>query len=340
MDVSTLHGMSGEKKAAILLVSLSPEASSKVMQHLSEEEIETLTLQIANLTKVSKEEREHVLESFYQRALAESDFQGGGFNYARDLLEKALGPNKARHILEKLSTSVRVTPMSFIQDVDIKQVAALLQNEHPQTIAIVLANISPVHAASILSSLPQELAVEVAMRLAIMDKTVPDVVYSIERVLEKKLAGSLMRSFDEDVSGGIRALVEILNNVDRGTEKNILESFAEKDPQLAEEVKNLMFVFEDIVTLDDVAIQKVLQDVETKELALALKGTSHEVREKIMKNLSERAATMLEEEMEYMGPVRLRQVEEAQHNIVGKIRALEEAGEIIIARGADDEIIE
>ncbi len=339
MDVSTHHSMSNERKAAILLVSLSPENSSKVMQHLSEEEIETLTLQIANLTRVSKEEREHVIETFYQRALAEGELAGGGFNYARELLEKALGPKKAQYILEKLSTSVRVTPMSFIQDVDIKQVAALLLNEHPQTIAIVLANISAQHAAAVLSSLPQELSVEVAMRLAIMDKAAPDVVYSIERVLEKKLAGSLMRSIDDEVSGGIKALVEILNNVDRATEKTILEAFGNKNPELAEEVKKLMFVFEDIVTLDDVAVQKVLQDVETKELALALKGTSMEVREKITRNLSERAAEMLEEEIEYMGPVRLKQVEEAQQGIVAIIRRLEEAGEIIIARGADDEVV-
>ncbi|MBC7230065.1 MAG: flagellar motor switch protein FliG [Actinobacteria bacterium] len=331
--------MSNERKAAILLVSLSPEVSSKVMQHLSEEEIETLTLQIANLTRITKEEREHVIETFYHRCLAEGEIAGGGFNYARELLEKALGPKKAQYILEKLSTSVRVTPMSFIQDVDIKQVAALLMNEHPQTIAIVLANISAQHAAAILSSLPQELSVEVAMRLAIMDKASPDVVFSIERVLEKKLAGSLMRSIDDEVSGGIKALVEILNNVDRATEKTILEAFGNKNPELAEEVKKLMFVFEDIVTLDDVAVQKVLQDVETKELALALKGTSVEVREKITRNLSERAAEMLEEEIEYMGPVRLKQVEEAQQGIVAKIRALEEAGEIIIARGADDEVV-
>jgi len=339
LDVSTHHGMSNERKAAILLVSLSPDVSSKVMQHLSEEEIETLTLQIANLTRITKEEREHVIETFYHRCLAEGEIAGGGFNFARELLEKALGPKKAQYILEKLSTSVRVTPMSFIQDVDIKQVAALLMNEHPQTIAIVLANISAQHAAAILSSLPQELSVEVAMRLAIMDKASPDVVFSIERVLEKKLAGSLMRSIDDEVSGGIKALVEILNNVDRATEKTILEAFGNKNPELAEEVKKLMFVFEDIVTLDDVAVQKVLQDVETKELALALKGTSVEVREKITRNLSERAAEMLEEEIEYMGPVRLKQVEEAQQGIVAKIRALEEAGEIIIARGADDEVV-
>ncbi len=338
MDVTSRHAMSGERKAAILLVSLSPEVSSKVIKHLSDEEIESLTLQIANLTKVSKEEREFVLESFYQRAMLEGDLQGG-FNFARELLEKALGPKKAQHILEKLSNTVKVAFMPFIQDVDIKQVVAVLQNEHPQTIATVLANIPAAQAAAILSSLPQEASVEVAMRLALMDRISPDVVYNIERVLEKRLAGSLMRTMDDDSSGGIRALVEILNNVDRATEKAILESFSNKNPELAEEVKKLMFVFEDIVTLDDVAVQKVLQDVEVKELALALKGTSTEVREKILKNLSERAATMLEEEMEYMGPVRLRQVEEAQQNIVGKIRALEDAGEIIIARGVEDEVI-
>jgi flagellar motor switch protein FliG len=339
MDVSTHHNMSNERKAAILLISLSPENTTKVMQHLSEEDIETLTLQIANLTRVTKEERDQVIESFYRRCMAEGELQGGGFNYAKELLEKALGPAKAQFILEKLSTSVTVTPMSFIKDVDIKQVSALLQSEHPQTIAIVLANIDAPYAAAVLSSLPQELSVEVAMRLAIMDKASPDVVYSIERVLEKKLSGSIIRSFKEESAGGIKSLVEILNNVDRSTEKSILEAFSQKNPELAEEVKKRMFVFEDIVTLDDLAIQKVLQDVETKELALALKGTNFDVRDKITRNLSERAAAMLDEEIEYLGPVRLKQVEECQQNIVAKIRMLEEAGEIIITRGVDDEVV-
>lgn len=231
MDVAVHHNTSGERKAAILLVSLSPENSSRVMQHLSDEEIEILTLQIANLTRVTKEERDQVIESFYRRCLAEGELQGGGLSYAKELLEKALGPEKARYILERLSTSVRVTPMSFVKEVDVKQVAAILQNEHPQTIAIVLANIDAPCAAAILSSLPQELSVEVAMRLAIMDNTSPDVLYTIERILEKKLAGAYTRSLEIEEAGGIRALVDILNNVDRSTEKLILEAFSRKNPE-------------------------------------------------------------------------------------------------------------
>ncbi len=340
LDVSTLHGMSGERRAAILLVSLAPEVASKVMQYLSEEEIEILTLHIANLTRVSPEERDFVLESTYDRLAGGGELQAGGIAFARELLERALGPQKAQMILEKLSTSVQVRPLSFLREVDMNQLAAVLQNEHPQTIAIVLAHMVPKDAAEVLSTLPDELAVDVAMRLALMDRTAPDVLHSLERVLEKSLAGAVVHSYEEDVAGGIKNLAEILNNVDRSTEKQILEAFNQKNPELAEEVKKLMFVFEDIITLDDRSVQKVLQDVETKELALALKGTAPEVRDKILKNLSERAAEMLQEEIEYLGPVRLRQVEEAQQSIVTKIRALEEAGEIIISRGGEDEIIE
>lgn len=340
LDVSTLHGMSNERKAAILLVSLAPEVASKVMQYLSEDEIETLTLHIANLTRISPEEKEFVLENFYDRLAGGGELQAGGIAFAKELLERALGPQKAQMILEKLSTSVQVSPLSFLREVDVNQVAAVLQNEHPQTIAIVLSHMPPKEAAQVLSTLPQELAIDVSMRIALMDRTAPDVLHSIERVLERKLAGAFVRSLEEESAGGVKALAEILNNVDRSTEKTILEAFSGKNPELAEEVKKLMFVFEDIVTLDDRSIQKVLQDVETKELALALKGSAPEVREKIMKNLSERAALMLEEEMEYLGPVRLRQVEEAQQAIVARIRALEEAGEIVIARGGEDEIIE
>lgn len=340
LDVSTLHGMNNERRAAILLVSLAPEVASKVMQYLGEDEIETLTLHIANLTRISAEERDFVLENFYDRIAGGRELQAGGIAFAKELLERALGPQKAQVILEKLSTSVQVAPLSFLREVDVNQLAALLQSEHPQTIAIILAHMPPREAAEVLSTLPDELAIDVSMRLAIMDRTAPDVLHSIERVLEKSLAGAVVRSYEEDVSGGVKALAEILNNVDRSTEKSILEAFAQKNPELADEVKKLMFVFEDIVTLDDRSIQKVLQDVETKELALALKGTAPEVRDKILKNLSERAAEMLQEEIEYLGPVRLRQVEEAQQSIVAKIRALEEAGEIVIARGGEDEIIE
>lgn len=340
LDVSTLHGMNSERKAAILLVSLAPEVSSKVMQYLSEDEIETLTLHIANITRISPEERDFVLENFYDRIAGGGGLQAGGIAFAKELLERALGPQKAQLILEKLSTSVQVAPLSFLREVDVNQLAALLQSEHPQTIAIILAHMPPRDAAEVLSTLPDEMAVDVSMRLALMDRTAPDVLHSIERVLEKNLAGAVIRSYEEEVSGGVKALAEILNNVDRSTEKSILEAFARKNPELAEEVKKLMFVFEDIVILDDRSIQKVLQDVETKELALALKGSTPEVREKILRNLSERAAEMLQEEIEYLGPVRLRQVEEAQQSIVAKIRVLEEAGEIIVARGGEDEIIE
>ena len=335
IDVSTRHSMTGDKKAAILLMSMSPEISSAVMKHMSDIEIETLTLHIANLTNISQEEKEHVLQGFYERCLAFQGLQGGGVGFARDLLEKALGVSKAEEILEKISTTVQVTPMAFVKEIDTAQVAAVLANEHPQTIAIVVATMSSAKAAEVLSTLPEETASDVAMRLAVMDRTSPDVIFSIERILEKKLSGSMTQNFTEESHGGITTLVEILNNVDRSTEKAIIESFENINPQLADEVKKRMFVFEDIITLADRGIQLVLQDVQTKELALALKGTSTDVRSKIVKNLSERAAAMLEEEIEYLGPVRLKQVEEAQQGIVAVIRKLEEAGDIVVARGGD-----
>lgn len=331
--------ISGDRMAAILVMSLSSDASARVLKHFSEDEVEALTLQIANMAKVSTEERDQVLDTFYQRCLAQQGLQSGGFKAARDLLERALGADKARTIMERLTSTVQVPPLGFLRDADLKQVAAVLTNEHPQTIAIVLANISPKNGADILSSLSPEIAVEVAMRLAIMDRTMPDVIYSIERVLEKKLSSSLSHRV-EDTSGGIKTLVDILNNADRSTEKHILEDFEASNPELAEEVKKRMFLFEDIVTLDDRAVQLVMQDVDTKELALALKGTAAEVRAKVLRNLSERAGEMLEEEIEYLGPVRLKQVEEAQQGVVSIIRKLEEAGQIIIARGGEDEIIQ
>ncbi len=335
IDVSTRHSMTGDKKAAILLMCMSPEVSSKVMQYMSDTEIETITLNIANLTNINQDEKDHVLDGFYERCLAYQGLQGGGVGFAKDLLEKALGVEKADEILEKITTTVQVAPMAFMREIDTQQVAAVLAHEHPQTIAIVAASMSAQKAADVISSLPEETAADVAMRLAIMDRTSPDVIYSIERILEKRLSGSMTSNITEEATGGVTTLVDILNNVDRATEKAILENFESVNPELADEVKKRMFVFEDIITLDDRGIQLVLQDVQTKELALALKGTSTEVRTKVVKNLSERAAAMLEEEIEYLGPVRLKQVEEAQQGVVAIIRRLEEAGEIVVARGGD-----
>lgn len=340
MDVSTRHRLNGERRAAIILVSLKPEVAAKVMKHLSDEEIESLTLNIANLTTIGSEEKESVIKSFYERCMAHQYMAGGGFQFAKTLLEKSLGRDKAIEIIEKLSTSVQANPLDFVAATDPNQLVSILRNEHPQTVALVMANIPPHIGAEILSSLPENIQPDVAMRLALMDRSIPDAIYTIERVLEKKLAGSMTRDTSATTIGGIKSLVDVLNNADRATEKTILEYFDRTNPDLAEEVKKLMFVFEDVMTLDDRSIQMMLRDIDTKDLALALKGASPEVKEVITKNMSERAGGMLEEEMEYLGPVRLKQVEEAQQRIVSIIRKLEEAGEIVIARGAEDEFIE
>lgn len=329
--------LTGKQKASILMAVMGAEKSAQIFKYLKEEEIDELTLEIANLGKVSQEFRDQVIEEFYQLCKAQEYITHGGIEYAREILEKALGPNKAMEIISRLSSSLQVSPFDFMKRTDASQVFSFLQSEHPQTISLILAHLQPEQAGMILSSLPQELQSEVARRVAKMDRTSPEVIKDVERVLERKLASVLGQDYAS--AGGVKSLVEMLNRVDRSTEKSILETLEEQDPELAEEVKRLMFVFEDIVGLDDRAIQQVLREVDTKDLALALKGASEEVKAKIFKNMSERASTMMREDMDFMGPVRLRNVEEAQQRVVNVIRRLEEAGEIVVSRGGAEEII-
>ncbi|HZO87559.1 MAG TPA: flagellar motor switch protein FliG [Chthonomonadaceae bacterium] len=337
MRSHNLH-LSNREKAAILLVALGPEATARIFKHLREEDIESLTLDVARLGKITPEARRQVVSEFHEMCLAQEVISEGGLEQARKALEVAFGQDKASDIVNRVIQALQVLPFDFIKKTDPSQLLSFLQDEHPQTIALILAHLHPNQAATVLSGLPQELRAEVAHRIAIMDRTPPEVIREIERVLERKLSNAVvMQGFT--AAGGVKSLVEVLNFVDRTTEKTILESLTETNPELADEVKKLMFVFEDIILLDDASIQKVLREVDTKELALALKGVGEEVQNRIFKNMSERAATMLKEDMEFMGPVRLRNVEEAQQRIVGVIRRLEEAGEIVVARGDADEIV-
>jgi flagellar motor switch protein FliG len=329
--------LSGRQKAAVLLVSLGPEIASKVFKHLREDEIEQLTLEIANVRKIEYAQKEDVLEEFHSIAQAQEYIAQGGIEYAKDVLEKALGSQKAIDIINRLTASLQVRPFDFARKADPNQILNFIQNEHPQTIALVLAYLDPQQAAMILSALPQERQADIARRIAIMDRTSPEVINQVERVLENKL--SQMTLHDFSTGGGIDAIVQVLNGVDRSTEKTILESLELQDPELAEEIKKRMFVFEDIVSLDNRAIQRVIRDVDTNDLALALKVSSEEVQEVIFRNMSKRMAETFKQDMEFMGPVRLRDVEEAQQRIVGIIRRLEESGEIVIARGGGDDII-
>ncbi|SFP59264.1 flagellar motor switch protein FliG [Caldicoprobacter faecalis] len=329
--------LTGRKKAAILLIALGKEKASEIYKHLNEDEIEQLTLEIANLSKVDAEVKNQVMEEFYQLCLAQNYISEGGIEYAREILERAMGSQKALEIINKLTSSLQVRPFDFIRKAEPAQILNFIQNEHPQTIALVLAYLRPQQAAAIISALPQEKQVEVATRIALMDRTSPDVIKEVERVLEKKLSSMVTADFTN--AGGIQALVDILLSVDRGTEKYIMENLELKDRELAEEIRKRMFVFEDIVTLDNRSIQRFLREVDNSDLALALKGASEEVKKVIFANMSKRLQEMIKEDMEYMGPVRLRDVENAQQKIVNIIRQLEEAGEIVISRGGGDEII-
>ena len=329
--------LTGRQKAAIFLVSLGPEVSSEIFKHLREEEIEQLTFEIARLDKVEPADKDKVLMEFQELMLAQEFITSGGIDYAREVLEKALGTQKAVDIINRLTSSLQVRPFDFIRRTDPSHLLNFIQSEHPQTIALILSYLEPAKASQILSSLPHEIQADVAKRIATMDRTSPDVRREVERVLERKL--STLASEDYTSAGGIDAIVEILNMVDRGTEKTIIESLEDEDPELAEEIKKRMFVFEDIVLLDDRSIQKLLREVDQQELAKALKAVDTEVQDKIFRNMSKRAASLLKEDMEFMGPIRLKDVEESQQKIVNIIRKLEEAGEIVVARAGEDELV-
>ena len=329
--------MLGTTKSAVLLIALGPEKSAKVFKHLKEEEIEQLTLEIANTRSVSPQVKNEVLDEFYQVCLAQQYIAEGGIGYARDLLEKALGEDKAKDVIGRLTASLQVRPFEFIRKTDPGQLLNFIQDEHPQTIALILSYLPSAQSSMIVAALPLEKQADVAKRIAKMDRTSPDVIKEVERVLERKLASLVNQDFT--IVGGVDAIVEILNNVDRGTERHIMENLEIEEPELADEIRRKMFVFEDILALDDRTIQRVLRDVQNDDLAIALKGANEEVQSVIFNNLSKRLASMIREDMDFMGPVRMKDVEETQQKIVNIIRKLEDSGEIVIARGGGDELI-
>lgn len=329
--------LSGVQKAAVLLIVLGPEKSASIFKHLKDEEIEELTLEIANTRSITPQMKEEVMDEFYEICLAQQYISEGGIGYAKELLEKALGTDRARDVIGKLTASLQVKPFEFVRKTDASQLLNFIQDEHPQTIALIMSYLAPSQSAMILSALLPEKQADVAKRIAMMDRTSPDVIKEVEKVLESKLA-SLVNQ-DYTIIGGVDSIVEILNTVDRGTEKHIMESLEIEEPELADEIRKKMFVFEDILLLDDRAIQRVLRDVDNNDLAIALKAANEQVQNAIFNNLSKRLAVMIKEDMEFMGPVRMKDVEEAQQKIVNVIRKLEDAAEIVISRGGGDEIV-
>ena len=336
---SALHKkeMTGRQKAAVFLVLMGTEVAAEIFKHLREDEIEALTFEIARVENVDSSDKEMVLAEFKDLMMAQNFITTGGIDYARELLDKSLGAQKAADVINRLTNSLQIRPFDFIRRTDPAHLMNFILQEHPQTIALILAYLEPQKAAVILGGLPAEDRSDVAKRIATMDRTSPEVLREVERVLEKKL--STLSSEDYTSAGGVESIVEILNLVDRSKKKTIIETLEEDDPELAEEIKKRMFVFEDIVLLDDRSIQRVVREVEGNELAKALRGVDAEVQDKIFKNMSKRAAQTLKEEMEYLGPIRLKDVEETQQKIVAIIRKLEDQGEIVVARTGEDEVI-
>ena len=329
--------LTGIQKAAILMIALGPESSAQVVKHLGDAEIEQLTLEMSNVRRISPEQRDIVLEEFHQMCIANAYISQGGIDYAREVLERALGETRAFEIISRLSSSLKMRPFDLVRRTDPKQLFSFIQGEHPQTIALIMTHLPADKAATLLASITPDRQADVAKRIATMGRTSPEVLKEIEKVLERKI--SSLAPTDYTTSGGIQSIVDVLNRTDPGTVKVVMDALEMEDPELAEQIKRQMFVFEDIVMLDDRGIQLVLREVETKDLGLALKGSNPEVAQKITANMSSRAGQMLKDDMEFMGPVRLRDVEEAQQRIVKVIRKLEESGAIVISRGGSDEII-
>lgn len=330
--------LTGVQKAAILFITLGPEASSGILKKLPESDIQKITYEIANITSVTSEQRESILNEFLQINKARDYIIEGGMDYARQLLSQALGNERAGEILDKVSEATsQYRPFSIARKADAHQLLNVIISEQPQTIALILCYLQPDKAAQVMAELPEETQSEVAYRIATMNNTSPMVIKEIENVLESKLS-SVVRT-EMTSLGGVETLVDILNQVDRTTEKNITEGLEREDAELADKIRSSMFVFEDIISLDDVSIQRILREVEVSELALALKGCSEDVANVIYRNQSKRAAASLKEDMEFLGPVRLMDVEKAQQKIVSIIRRLDDANEIIISRGGEDAII-
>ncbi|MEA2064299.1 MAG: flagellar motor switch protein FliG [Gemmatimonadota bacterium] len=339
MEVS-YEELTGLQKASILVVSLGVEASSSIFKNMSDQDIEKLSIQVANMQDIPSAVSDAVVEEFYQMVLAQEYIAQGGMEYARSVLEQALGGPRAAQILSKIQGALHVSGFKLLKKVDPAQLINFIMNEHPQTVAVIMAHLDPEQAASILAELPEQLQNEIVFRVATMGKISPELLNDVEKVLESQLESVLGQDLSQ--AGGASTVAEILNLADRATERKILDNLVQKDPELATEVKNLMFVFDDILLLDDKSMQRVMKEVDVKDLSMALKGTGEELKDKCLGNVSERVATMIQEEMDFMGPVRLRDVEEVQQRIVDIVRSLEEDGEIVISGkgGSEDALVE
>ena len=333
------EGLTGIRKAAILMISLDVESSSKLMANLATDEVERISMEIARMDdEVSPEVRDAVVREFYQTHMASKYLEQGGIEFARQLLEKSLSPEEAAKIMAQLENTIQQAPFHFLKQADSNQLLMYIQDEHPQTIALIIAHLSPKQAAEILGGLTPKKQLEVVKRIARMEQTTPEAIRMVEQGLESRLAALV--SQDLESAGGVQSVAEMLNLCDRTTEKGILENLEEADPDMVEQIRKLMFVFEDIILVNDKGIQSVLREVENDELATALKTASEAMQEKIFKNMSTRAAEMIKENMEFMGPVRMSDVEQAQQHIVDIVRRLEETGEVVISgRGGDDNVV-
>ncbi len=332
-----LSGLDGRRTAAVLLVSLGAERAAQVFSRLGDGEIEELSLEMANLRWMEPSISEAVFAEMAATVEAFDSVAEGGVDYARDVLERALGRDRAAEIVGRLSSVIEKRPFEFLRRTPPEQIATFLRSESPQVIALVIANLHTTLAAQVLSSLDNEDQPEIALRIARMAETSPAVVRQVEDVMRQKLASVVQQEYTG--AGGVKSLAEILNQTDRSTERNVLESLTESDAELSAEVRRLLFVFEDVVKLDDRSIQMILREADQKDLALALRGVTDDVKDKILSNMSERGAQMLVEEMEFQPPQRKRDIEDAQGNVVAIVRRLEEAGTIVLARGEDEVVI-
>jgi flagellar motor switch protein FliG len=337
--IKKAEGLTGLRKAAVLMISVDTETASNIMANLKTDEIEQISMEIARMEEeVTPDVRDAVIREFYQTYLASKYVESGGLEYARTLLEKSLSPEEAAAILQGLEQSISETPFHFLKQAEVENLLTFIADEHPQTISLILAHLSPKQSSEVVSGLPPKKQLEVVKRIARMEQTTPEAIRQVEQGLESRLASIVTQDLER--AGGVESIAEILNLVDRTTEKGILENLEEEDPDLVEQIRRLMFVFEDLILVNDKGIQAMLKEVEHEELALSLKTASEELQQKIFKNMSERAATLIREDMEYMGPTRLSDVEAAQQRIVDIVRRLEEAGEVIIqGRGGEEEVI-
>lgn len=324
-------------RAAAVIVALGTDLSAEVYKHLREDEVEALSLEVAKLERLPSEEMQPIMEDFYGLCVTQKVLSEGGAIYAKDVLEKAFGTEKAALLMSKISQAIQTRAFDFVRKASAKNVLMMIQNEHPQTIAFILSYSTPEQASQVIAQLPKDLQINVVERIAKLDSVAPDIIHKVEAVMEKKFSSVV--TTDSTEVGGINYVAEIMNHTDRSTEKHIFDELGRKDPTLSDQIRKLMFVFEDVAKLDDMTIQRVLREVDAQDLAIAIKGSNEDVKEILLHNMSKRAQENILNDIEYLRNIRMRDVEESQQRIVNVIRQLEESGEIVLSRGGEDEII-